>query len=365
MRRRLPWLEPLAWSAGLLAAAAALVLPPWLGEGQRMRFESPWFLLGLLAVPAVVAAGILERRTAGRLRISTARALFAEGRRSWRVRLLPATVGLRATAIALLALALARPQDADDRRESEARGIDIVLTLDVSGSMQARDLEPNRLEAAKEVTGDFIARRKNDRIGAVIFAENAFTLCPLTLDYSILSGMIAELSLGVIDDKATAIGNAVGVAINRLRKSDAKSKAIILLTDGSSNAGNISPEQATAFAKTLGIKIYTVLVGEKDASRVASGFDFFRSQIFSTRSTPVNPELLRKMSTETGGAFFEATDKRSLVSSFHAILDALEKSKIADRGVIWGEAFARYLWPALILAALDLLLGLFVLRRTP
>jgi Ca-activated chloride channel homolog len=365
MRRQSWWLEPLAWSVGLLLVAAALLLPPWLREGPGMRFASPWFLLGLLAVPVVVAAGIFERRTAGRLRISTAQVLFAETRRSWRVHLLPAGVGLRAAAIALLALALARPQDANDRQESETRGIDIVLTLDVSGSMQARDLEPNRLEAAKEVTRDFITRRKNDRIGAVIFAENAFTLCPLTLDYSILSGMIADLTIGVIDDKATAIGNAVGVAINRLRKSDAKSKVIILLTDGSSNAGNISPEQATAFAKTLGIKIYTVLVGEKDVSQVASGFDFFRSQIFSTRSTPVNPELLRKMSTDTGGAFFEATDKGSLVSSFHAILDALERSRIADRGVIWGEVFAQYLWPALFLAALDLLLGLFVLRRTP
>jgi len=365
MRRHLSWIEPLAWSAGMLLVTAAFVLPPWLREGPGMRFASPWFLLGLLAVPIVVAAGILERRSAGRIRMSTAQALFSASRRSWRVRLLPATVGLRATAIALLALALARPQDANDRQESETRGIDIVLTLDVSGSMRADDLEPNRLEAAKNVTRDFISRRKNDRIGAVIFAENAFTLCPLTLDYSILSGMIAELSLGVIDDKATAIGNAVGVAINRLRKSDAKSKVIILLTDGSSNAGNISPEQATTFAKTLGIKVYTVLVGQKDTSQVASGFDFFKRQLFSTQSTPVNPELLRKMSTETGGAFFEATDTGSLVSSFHSILNALEKSRIADRGVIWGEVFAKYLWPALLLAALDLLLGLFVLRRTP
>jgi Ca-activated chloride channel homolog len=365
MRRHLWWVEPLAWTAGLLAIAAAFIVPPWLREGPGMRFASPWFLLGLLAVPVVVAAGVFERRTSGRLKVSTARVLFAASGRSWRAHVLPATVGLKAAAIALLALALARPQDANDRQESETRGIDIVLTLDVSGSMKADALEPNRLEAAKSVTRDFISRRRNDRIGAVIFAQNAFTLCPLTLDYSILSQMIADLSLGVIDDKATAIGNAVGVAINRLRKSDAKSKAIILLTDGSSNAGNISPEQATSFAKTLGIKIYTVLVGQKDVSKVASGFDFFKQQLFATQSTPVNPELLKRMSTQTGGAFFEATDTRSLVSSFHAILDALERSRIADRGVIWGEEFPRYLWPALILAALDLLLGLFVLRRTP
>jgi Ca-activated chloride channel family protein len=245
------------------------------------------------------------------------------------------------------------------------RGIDIVLTLDVSGSMEARDLEPNRLEAAKDVTRDFISRRRNDRIGAVIFAENAYTLCPLTLDYSILSTMIADLQLGVIDDKATAIGNAIGMSINRLRQSDAKSKVIILLTDGASNAGNLQPDQATTFAKTLGIKIYTILVGQKDESEVASGFDFFKNQIFRAQATPVNPELLRRMSKETGGAFFEATDTQSLVLSFHAILDALERSRIADRGVIYGEVFTTYLWPALILAALGLLLELFVLRRAP
>jgi Ca-activated chloride channel family protein len=199
----------------------------------------------------------------------------------------------------------------------------------------------------------------------VIFAENAYTLCPLTLDYSILSDMIANLKLGVIDDKATAIGNAVGMSINRLRKSDAKSKVIILLTDGASNAGNLPPDQATTFAKTLGIKVYTILVGQRDESKVASGFDFFKNRIFQSRQTPVNPELLRRMSKETGGAFFEATDKPALISSFHAILDALERSRIADRGVIWGETFTHYLWPALILAALELLLGLFVLRRTP
>jgi Ca-activated chloride channel family protein len=330
-----------------------------------MRFESPWFLLALLAVPVVAAAGVLERRTSGRIRVSTAPILAEATRRSWRVFVLPATVGLRAAAVALLALALARPQDANDRQETEMSGIDIVLTLDVSGSMEADDLEPNRLEAAKEVTRDFIGRRRNDRIGAVIFAENAYTLCPLTLDYSILSTMIADLKLGVIDDKATAIGNAVGMSLNRLRKSDAKSKVVILLTDGASNAGNLPPDQATAFAKTLGIKVYTILVGQRDETQAASGFDFFKNPIFRTRSTPVNPELLKRMSEETGGAFFEATDKRSLVLSFHAILDALERSRIADRGVIYGEVFTTYLWPALILAALDLLLALFVLRRTP
>lgn len=364
MRRHRHWLEPLIWSAGTLGTAAAIIIPSWLVEGSGLRFESPWFLLGLLIVPLSIAAGMLERRTSGRLRFPLVKLLAAAGP-GWRARLAPAGVGLRSVSLALLVLALARPQDANLLQETELEGIDIVLTIDVSLSMKASDLEPTRLEAAKAVALDFVKRRKNDRIGAVIFAENAYTLCPLTLDYSVLSNMIAELQLGVIEGRATAIGNAVGVSINRLRKSEAKSKTIILVTDGTSNAGNISPEQATLFAETLGIKIYTILVGQKDEAPVASGWDFFKTKIFGTQSVPVNPELLRQMSEQTGGAFFEATDRKGLVSSFHAILDALERSRIADRGVVYAEAFPRYLWPGLLLAALDLLLALAVLRRTP
>jgi Ca-activated chloride channel family protein len=177
--------------------------------------------------------------------------------------------------------------------------------------------------------------------------------------------MNSELELGVIDGRATAIGNALGVAINRLRKSDAKSKTIILLTDGASNAGNISPEQATAFARTLGIRIYTVLVGRQDEAPVATGFDFFNMQMFGSQTVPVNPELLRSISDDTGGVFFEATDRKALGTSFHRILDELERSRIADQGVVYAEVFGAYLWPALVLAALELLLGLAVLRRTP
>lgn len=244
-------------------------------------------------------------------------------------------------------------------------GIDIVMTLDLSLSMKAADLEPTRLEAAKAVVQDFIKRRKNDRIGSVIFAENAYTLCPLTLDYSILANMINDLKLGAIAGNATAIGNAVGVSINRLRKSEAKSKVIILLTDGTSNAGNISPEQATLFAQTLGIKIYTVLMGRQDMAPVSTGLDFFKQQIFGTQNVPINRELLVKMSEETGGAFFEATDRKALESSFHSILDALERSRIADQGVVYAEIFGRYLWIAVVLVILELALGAFVLRRMP
>ncbi len=354
---------PLGWSIGLLALAALIYGPPWIGEDTGLRFEAPWFLLGLLAVPLVIAAGMIEKRSAGRLRFPMTR-ILAEVGPGWRARLMPVSVAFRVTAIAFLVIALARPQDSTKREETETEGIDIALTIDVSLSMKASDLEPTRLEAAKTVVQDFITRRKNDRIGAVIFAENAYTLCPLTLDYSVLSSMIQDIQLGMISGSATAIGNAVGVSLNRLRKTDAKSKVVILLTDGTSNAGNISPEQASLFAKTLGIKIYTILMGKRDDAPVAKGLDFFNRQLFGNQSVPINRDLLVKMSEDTGGAFFEATNKKGLISSFHAILDALERSRIADQGVVYAEVFGRYLWPALILIAMNYLLGLFILRRT-
>jgi Ca-activated chloride channel homolog len=364
MRRLLSLAAPLLWSLGILALAALIYLPGWLSDGAGLRFENPWFLLGLLAVPLVVAAGMLERRSAGRLRFPLLGVLTQIGP-GYRTYLIPALTGLRTVAVVFLVVALARPQDSTQREETETEGIDIIMTLDVSLSMKAGDLEPNRLAAAKSVVGDFIKRRKNDRIGAVIFAENAYTLCPLTLDYSVLSSMIHEIELGVIGGQATAIGNAVGVSINRLRKSDAKSKIIILLTDGTSNAGNISPEQAARFAQTLGIKVYTVLMGRQDTAQVSQGIDFFKQQVFGVQNVPINRELLVKMSEDTGGAFFEATDRKGLESSFHSILDELERSRIADQGVVYAEVFVFYLWPAIVLMILDLILTLVILRRTP
>jgi Ca-activated chloride channel homolog len=357
-------LQPLFWSLAMLTVAGIIYIPEWITRGDALFFDNPLFLLGALAAPLIIAAGIMERRNAGRIRFPLARILVRSGA-GFKTKLLPLSWALKSTAMVFLAVAMARPMDQSIRTETETQGIDIILTLDVSLSMKTGDLEPTRLEAAKAVVLDFIKRRKNDRIGAVIFAENAYTLCPLTLDYSILANMISDIQLGVIGGQATAIGNAIGKSINRLRKSDAKSKVIILLTDGTSNAGNISPEQAATFAKTLGIKIYTVLMGTKDQGKVSQGLDFFNQAIFGQQNAPINRELLVKMSEETGGAFFEAGDRKGLESSFHAILDALEKSRIADMDVKPAEVFHHYLWPALILIFIDLFLALVVFRRNP
>jgi Ca-activated chloride channel family protein len=348
----------------MLGGLAVFLLPPWLGPGSSLRFERPWLLLLGLFIPVVIVRAMLERRSGPRLRFPLTGVLARSGP-GWRSRLAPLSTGLGVGALALLVVAAARPQDSSQRQSTSLEGVDIVLTLDVSGSMQATDLRPTRLEAAKAVMLDFIQRRRNDRIGAVVFATDAFTLCPLTLDYSVLASMIQDTQLGVIDGNATAIGNAVGVSINRLRRSDAKSKAIILLTDGSSNAGNISPEQATEFARTLGIKVFTVLMGRQDQAEVASGLDFFSRQMFGQQNVPVNPDLLISMAEQTGGAFFEATDRGSLESSFHSILDALERTQIEDQGVVYAELFGRYLVLALLLLALEVLLAVTVLRRVP
>lgn len=364
MRRILRKTEPLLWSVGLIGFAALFYLPGWLSAGSMLFFDSPLFLLGLLGVPLVIAASMMEKKNTGRIRFPLVRVLTVAGP-GWKTRLIPVSVGIKSLAIALLSVAMARPMDRAIRTETETQGIDIILTLDVSLSMKTGDLEPSRLEAAKSVVSDFIQRRKNDRIGAVIFAENAYTLCPLTLDYSILTNMIREIKLGVIDGNATAIGNAISRSINRLRKSDAKTKTIILLTDGTSNSGNISPEQAAIFAKTLSIKIYTVLMGKQDSGTVSTGVDFFGQAILGQQSAPINRELLVKMSEDTGGAFFEAGDRKGLESSFHSILDALEKSRIQDMDVKPAEVFTMYLWPALALIFLELFLGLVVIRRTP
>ncbi len=357
-------LEPALWSLAFLGLFALIYLPGWLSKNSMMSFDNPWFLLGLLAVPLIITVSMLHTKNVGRIRFPLLGVLKSEGT-GIKTRLIPVSVGLKSAAVALLAVAMARPMDSAIRTQSETEGIDIMLTLDLSLSMAAADIEPSRIDGAKAVVLDFIQRRKNDRIGAVIFGENAYTLCPLTLDYSILANMIRELKLEVISGNATAIGDAVSRSINRLRKSDSKTKIIILLTDGASNAGSISPEQASLFAQTLGIKVYTIMMGKDNMSKVPAGLDLFGQQIFRQQATPVNMELLVKMSENTGGAYFEAGDRKGLETSFHKVLDALEKSRIEDLDVKPAEVFTRYLWPGLILVLLDMFLVLVVLRRTP
>jgi Ca-activated chloride channel family protein len=257
------------------------------------------------------------------------------------------------------------PQSIHARDRSELEGIDIVLTLDLSLSMQAGDITPNRFVATQYVVDDFIARRPNDRIGAVVFGRDAYTLMPLTTDKDMLRGAVNDLELGVVEGRGTAIGNAVGVAINRLKGSHAKSKAIILLTDGDSNSGNVSADEAASFAQHLGIKIYAVLMGRAEDARVQRGVDLFGRPMFAQGTFPVNPELLKRMAQRTGGASYVVSDREALERSFHSILDKLEKSEIEESGAVYGELFPAFVGPAVLLLLLEALLGTTVLRRWP
>lgn len=365
------WLAPVGWTLALALGAAvaiAVLLERVHGvplDARNLRFERPEAVVLLLGALLVLATrGWLYRRRTPRLRVSRATELRAIGS-GVRGRLVPALAGMRAVAIALFAVALMGPQSIHARDRTELEGIDIVLALDLSLSMQAADIKPNRFHATRQVVDEFVTRRPNDRIGAVVFGRDAFTLLPLTTDHQSLRTLIADLELGMIEGRGTAIGNALGVALNRLRPSRAKSKVVILATDGDSNSGNVSPAQAAEFARTLGVKVYTILMGRSDDAPVQSGLDLFGRPLFDRGSFPINPALLEQVAATSGGESFEVSDREGLERSFHTILDRLERSEIEDAGRIYGELFGLFLAPALVLLFLELLLDALVLRRWP
>lgn len=390
MKRVLTALMPVLWTLAFLIPMTYVVV--WIIESvygvpisdDTFQFERPWAALLLLAAPLVlIARGWLQDQRAPRLKLSRVHDLAVIGRRGFRTWLRHAPTGARTVAVLLLGLALMGPQSIHARDSAEVEGIDIVLTLDLSLSMQAADIQPSRFNAMKEVVDDFVRRRPNDRIGAVVFGRDAYTLMPLTTDKQALRSAIAELELNMIDGRGTAIGNAVGTAINRIKDSEAESRVIILLTDGDSNSGNVSPQQAATIARTLphprnrtetdpearerrtGAKIYTIMMGQSDNARVQQGTDVFGRAMWDQGNFPINPELLREMAESTGGEYFQATDRRGLERSFHQILDRLERSEIEDTGRVYGELFGALLWPALALLVLEMLASALVLRRWP
>ncbi|HEY3452900.1 MAG TPA: VWA domain-containing protein [Myxococcales bacterium] len=291
---------------------------------------------------------------------------------------------MRVVAVALACVALARPQLRGNKvRDLSVEGIDIVVDLDISTSMNAVDFRPkDRIGVAKGVLRSFIEGRTNDRIGLVVFAGEAYTQAPLTLDYHVLGEILDSVKTGLIED-GTAIGNALATAVNRLCetrssdgkevkpdefcKSGAKSKVIILITDGDNNAGNISPMEAAAIAKQFGIRVFTILVGKGGKVQFPSGPDFFGQQTFRDVEIPVNPELLKAISADTGGSFYKATDKQTLESGLNDILDQLEKTKLFQSGGYQNmhEAFEPFLFGAAVALLLELLLASTRLRSFP
>jgi Ca-activated chloride channel family protein len=320
-----------------------------------LSFAHPWALLGLVAA---AGAGWLLRRRRGHLptlvvpSVAPARVPPSRWARLWWA---PAT--LVAAAIALTSIGLAGPRLRAARRlDLSVQGIDIVVAFDLSTSMLAADFRPkDRISVAKDVLKSFISSRQNDRIGLVVFAGEAYTQCPLTLDYRVLQELLDQVKTGVIVD-GTAIGNALATAVNRLRESDAKSRVVILITDGDNNAGNISPVQAAGIARDLGIKVFTILIGKGGRVPYPTGTDLFGRTLYEQVEIDVNPALLQQIAQTTGGASYHATDRQTLESGLAQVLDSLEKSKIYEGGgsAHYDEWYARLFLPAALAGLLGL-----------
>ncbi|WP_418679669.1 vWA domain-containing protein, partial [Alistipes putredinis] len=260
-------------------------------------------------------------------------------------------------------VALARPQSAEHNSNSTTEGIDIVLSLDVSGSMLARDFTPDRLGAAKEVASNFIVDRPNDRIGLVVFAGESFTQCPLTTDKRSLLNLLGGVRSGMIDD-GTAIGNGLATAINRLRESNAKSKVIILLTDGENNRGEIAPLTAAEIARDQGIRVYTIGVGTRGTAPYPT-VDFFGNPTVVQAKVQIDEKILGEIADLTGGRYFRATDNAKLQSIYDEI-NQLEKSKVEiSQYTTYTEEYLRWAAAALALLLVEFLLRTLWLKSLP
>lgn len=330
-------------------------------------FNNPEALWGLLLVPLLLVQAWRERRARATLRFSAAH-VFARSGKGLRTYLLPLLPLLRAVAVAAAVLAIARPQARDSRvRDLSVEGIDIVVALDLSTSMEAGDFRPqNRLHVAKEVLSEFIANRVNDRIGLVVFAGAAYTQAPLTLDYGVLKEVIKQLRTRVLED-GTAIGDALATSLNRLRDSEAKSRVVVLITDGDNNAGKISPMDSANMAHSLNVPIYTILVGKGGKVPFPQGTDLFGNTVWRETEIPINPELMQDIADRTGGEYYRATDPEGLRAGLQKVLDSLERSKLMEGGAsaTYREEFHPFLLVAFGLAALELLLRASFLRVFP
>lgn len=344
-------LLPILGFAGLAVALALAGLAAYLGSDLRhVVIAAPWWLLAaLVPLLAVVIRGVVAPRPAT-LRFSRASSARRLGP-GLAARLAHLPDGLRLAAAILLALALARPESSRATDRVEHKGIDIVVALDLSDSMEADDLYPNRLEAAKDVIDSFIARRRHDRVGMVAFGATATTVSPLTVDHGVLRQLVRRLQLGSFDGSKTAIGAGLGQALNRLKEPDAgsgesgaESKVIVLLTDGVHNAEGVDPDSMARMAADRGVHVYTVLIGRQAAS--------------------TDPARLERIASTTGGYAYTAVDQQALVTTFQDLLNKLDRSVILGEH-IRAQLFHLVLWPALLLLMLDILLRSTRLRRFP
>lgn len=320
-----------------------------------IQFVHPWYLLGLILVPLMVVWYIWHYRKQEPALQHSDIAVFDGIGKSLRVRLRWLPYALRVLAVAAMVVALARPQSRLSRQEMKVEGIDIVLAMDISGSMLAEDFKPNRLEAAKKVAADFIEGRKNDRMGLVVFAGQAFTQVPLTVDHHVLLQQLGKLKSGIVRD-GTALGDGLATAINRIKDSEAKSKVIILLTDGVNNQGSMDPLSAAEIASLYGIRLYTIGVGSLGKAPYPFRDDFGRVH-YQNIDVEIDEDLMKQMSELTSdGRYFRATNKKALQEIFSQI-DEMETSKIdVTQYAQTKDEQSPWLWLAFLALALEALI---------
>ncbi len=330
-----------------------------------MTFRNPEFLLLLLLLPATLAF-YWRRAATGALRFPSLTGVrFIRSGGGMGRRVLPV---LRAGAFCLLVFGLARPQRGIEEYEITSEGVDIILTLDVSGSMRAEDFtvegkRRNRLHVVKDVVKDFIKACESDRIGMVVFAAYAYLQCPLTLDYGVLLQLLDKVRLGMIDADSTAIGSAIAASVNRLRTSKAKNKVVILLTDGRNNTGRIDPLTAAKAAVPFGIKIHTIGAGSDRPAPVPVDTPFGVQYV--AQPVEIDEDTLKKIADLTGGRYFRATDTEALRNIYKEI-DALEKTEAKVKHYTdYHELFPWFVIPGIGLLLVEVLLANTVLRRLP
>lgn len=329
---------------------------------NHIIFANPNLLyLLLLIVPVIVWYVLNHQKTHASIQISTIKGI-GKNHMTYKHILRHVVFGMRVVAIALLIIAIARPQSTLSWKNEESDGIDIVLALDISSSMLARDFDPDRLEAAKDLAIQFIAGRRNDRIGLVVFSGESFTQCPLTTDHSVLINLFRNIKSGMIED-GTAIGMGLATSVSRLKDSDAKSRVIILLTDGVNNQGAIAPTTAAELAQTFGIRVYTIGVGTEGSAPypIATPFGV------QLRNMPVeiDEETLQNIALKTGGEYFRATDNNKLKQIYEQI-DQLEKSKIEVKEFSQkDEEFLTFALIAAFLLLADMILRNTLIRQIP
>ena len=328
-----------------------------------MFFEYPR-LLWLLVIPALLVLHYIYLEKAGRrphMRVSTAVPWKKHGR-SFMTFFRHVPFALRTFALVMVVIAIARPRSSEELSKVDTEGIDIVLAMDVSTSMLARDLTPDRISASKDIAIEFISQRPSDRMGIVVFAGESFTQCPLTTDRATLINLMKEVQTDLIED-GTAIGNGLATAVARLKDSDARSRVVILLTDGVNNSGEVSPQTAAEIAKTYGVRVYTIGVG-KEGMAPYPVMTPWGVQVQNMK-VEIDEKLLKEVAESTGGRYFRATDNTKLAEIYSEI-NKMEKAKTTvDSFPVYKELFGSFAVWALLALLLELLLNWFVIRRLP